>query len=106
MVLTRSCACPTGIEAVTVVVRNKAVESRTFVASGLAVPGARATDFPDIPGLFVLIDRARGGGSVSYSTQYDGTYGYPVSLTIDWVGGTITDDVVYAVSEFTSLPQP
>jgi hypothetical protein len=106
MVLTRLCECAVPTEVVLVVVRNKSVESRTYVGSGAPVPAGRAADFPDIPGLFELIDRARGGAASAYSTEYDAVYGYPVTLYIDWVQGTLLDDVSYGVTEFTSLPQP
>jgi hypothetical protein len=106
MVLTRLCECAVPTEVVLVVVRNKSVESRTYVGTGAPVPASRATDFPDIPGLFELINRARGGTAYLYSTGYDAVYGYPATLYIDWVPGSLQDDVSYAVSEFTSLPQP
>ena len=106
MVQTRLCECAVPTEVVLVVVRNKTVESRTYVGSGAPVPPGRADDFPDIPGLFELINRALSGGASAYSTEYDPTYGYPVTLYIDWVQGTLLDDVSYAVTEFTSLPQP
>jgi hypothetical protein len=105
MVLTRLCECATPTEVVLVVVRNKTVESRTYVETDAAVPPGRADDFPDIPGLFEFIDQARRAAS-AYQTGYDPTYGYPVTLYIDWVQGTLSDDVSYAVTEFTSLPQP
>lgn len=106
MVLTRLCECATPTEVVLVVVRNKTVESRTYVETGAAVPPGRADDFPDIPGLFEFINQARSGAASAYQTEYDPTYGYPVTLYIDWVQGTLSDDVSYAVTEFTSLPQP
>jgi hypothetical protein len=105
MVLTRLCECTVPTEVVRVVVRNKSVESRTYAESGAAVPANRAADFPDIPGLFEFVNRARSGAS-AYNTGYEPTYGYPVTLYIDWVAGTLSDDVSYAVTEFTSLPQP
>lgn len=106
MVLTRLCECAVPTEVVLVVVKNKSVESRTYVGTGAAVPASRAADFPDVPGLFELINRARGGAASAYSTEYEAVYGYPVTLYIDWVQGTLLDDVSYAVTEFTSLPQP
>lgn len=105
MVLTRGCACPAP-EAVLVVVQNRVVASRTFVETGAAVPPGRAADFPDVPGLFALVKRARDEEAFSYNAAYDPTYGYPSSLYIDFVGNTLTDNVSYAVTEFTSLPQP
>jgi hypothetical protein len=104
MVLTRACACTVPLEAVLVVVRNKAVESRTFTATGTAVPTVRAPDFPDVAGLFDMINRAKGGGAIAYSAEYDSALGYPVTVFVNWTAGTIADDVSYTVTDFTPLP--
>lgn len=105
MVLTRSCACP-GPEIVLVVVQNRTVTSRTFVGGGEAVPPSRAEDFPDVPGLFALVKRAMDQEAYSYNATYDPTYGYPYSVYVDFVGSSLDDNVSYAVTDFTSLPQP
>jgi hypothetical protein len=106
MVLTRSCACPVPIEVVRVVVQNKTVASRTFVETGEAVPASRAVEFPDVPGLFALLKEAMDENAFSYNAAYDPTWGYPATLYVDFVGSTLTDNVSYAVSEFTTLPLP
>jgi len=106
MVVTRSCACTVPVELVRVVVQNKAVASRTFVETGQPVPAARAADFPDVPGLFALLKKAMDENAFSYNAAYDPTWGYPATLYLDFVGSTLTDNVSYAVSEFTTLPQP
>lgn len=106
MVLTRSCACAVPVETVRVVVQNKVVASRTFVETGEAVPPARAGDFPDVPGLFALLKQAMDEEAFTYNAAYDPTWGYPATLYLDFVGSTLTDNVSYAVTEFTTLPLP
>ena len=105
MVLTRNCACPAP-EVVLMVVQNRVVTSRTFVETGEAVPPDRAADFPDVPGLFALVKQAMDEEAFSYNAAYDPTYGYPYTVYVDFVGSSLTDNVSYAVTEFTSLPQP
>jgi hypothetical protein len=104
MVLSRSCDCATGTEIVQVVVRNKVVESRTYLPGGDPVPAGRAADFPDVPGLFGLIRKAIDQDAYTHSETYDATDGYPTAIFVDWVPSSTTDNVTYGTSAFQPIP--
>lgn len=106
MVLSRSCGCTPEPEHVRVVVRNRAVESRTFVPGGAPVPAVRAGDFPDVPGLFAVVSEARRRNAFSWNATYDPAFGYPASIYVDFVGSGLEDNLAYQVTEFAPLPQP
>ena len=40
------------------------------------------------------------------AVRYDGAYGYPVSIQIDWVAGAVDDEVSYHITEFSVLDPP
>jgi hypothetical protein len=99
MVLAR--AEGTGVpDPVRVTVVNGAVTSRVYVETNAPVPAADAAKFPAVEGLFDLVqDAFNRAGAVSVS--FDSTYGFPVSIVIDWVLRTIEDNLSVAVSQFT-----
>ena len=98
----RSCEClPEMTGPTIVVVSNGVVASRTYVATGAAVPAAYADLFPPAEGLFEVIDSARRQGARRVEARYDAAYGYPVHILIDFDGEWGNDDeVVYTVSGF------
>ena len=77
--ISRSCECLPGMsEPAVVVVREGVVESRTYVRTGLPVPTEFAGGYPDVEGLFELIEEglvAEGNGELS--VDYHPAYGYP-----------------------------
>ena len=68
---------------VVVEVRGGQVVSRTYEATGLPVNPATASWWPDVPGLFQIVEDHIAGGSVQVDVIYDPTFGHPTSIVID-----------------------
>jgi hypothetical protein len=93
----RSCECLAETAGpVTVVVRNGAVESQQYVATGAAVSAQYAPIFPAVEGLFTIIDNAIKNGTKPLTTQYDPTLGYPTRIAL---GDPAVDAPLYLVSD-------
>jgi hypothetical protein len=88
---------------VVVVVRGGEVEARRY-STGAAVDPQYEGLFTNVPGLFDLIRGAFDLPAAALSVRYNGRYGYPESIQIDWVAGAVDDEVSYNVTEFTPLP--
>lgn len=104
--ITRVCECvaeSTG--PVVIEVRDNTVQIRRYV-SGVSVDPQFADLFTTVPGLFDLIDEAIYTPAAGLAVRYDGTYGYPVSMQIDWVAGAVDDEVSYHITDFSVLDPP
>lgn len=96
----RSCFCvreATG--EVYMVVRNAAVAYRTYVSTGQPVAAQWAELFPDIPGLFRVIEDAIHDAD-DLVVRYHPRLGYPESISIDFVVNAIDDEVAYTTVGF------
>jgi hypothetical protein len=89
----RSCFCafdhPSGVR-ITVV--NGTVESRIDVATGQPIPPQSAPYFPDVPGLFELIERTIDHDPAGLAVDYDPDTGYPRRIVADPIGNAIDDE--------------
>ena len=98
MVVVRSCEClPGAAGAVLVSVRNGVVESRAYQPSGTAVVPEYAALFPDVQGLFALIDAAIRNGTHPLEARYHPALGFPTRVAL---GDPAVDAPLYVVSEF------
>jgi hypothetical protein len=101
--VSRSCECTAEMAAPVIVsVRNGSVQSRTYVASGAAVSPTFADLFPTVEGLFSIIDDAIEQRAAMLSVRYDPTYGYPVSISIDFNAVGADDEIVYTITNFAN----
>lgn len=97
--LSRACEClPIG--AVRIVVENGVVVSRTVVATGEPLEAGMVPHYPDIPGLFDLIDDAY-RRAIDVRVTFDQHYGYPRSASIDYFEGA-DDEIALAVTGFAA----
>lgn len=88
---------------VAVAVRDGVVESRAYGGTGERVDARYAELFPDVPGLFRLIDDAARRQAAWLEVIYDPALGYPSRIVIDYDGQHGNDDeVVYMISAFTA----
>lgn len=94
--ISRYCECIGGAP-VMVSVRNGVVESRTYVGTGAPVSPSLAAIFPDVEGLFDLIDGAIRDGVAVLSVRYDPAWGYPADIDIDRVARIADDEVNYEI---------
>ena len=86
---------------VVITVENDVVVSRFYEGTDIPVSVDAAAGFPDVPGLFSIVLDAMEGDPFLLSTEYDPTYGYPSSVTLDVTAGSTSDNVIYTVVEFT-----
>jgi len=95
--LSRGCEClPIG--PVRIVVEGGVVVSRTVVETGEPLEASQSTLYPDIPGLFDLIDDAY-RRAIDVRVTFDQQYGYPRSASIDYFQGA-DDEITLAVTGF------
>ena len=98
--IARVCEClPEMAGPVVVEVRGGTVAERTY-ATGTSVDPQYADLFTAVPGLFDLIDEAIRRDAAGLAVRYNTEYGYPESIQIDWVAGTVDDEVSYHITDF------
>ena len=83
-------------------VRNGAVTSRVYVATGATVDPKWADLFPTIDGLFVMIDGASERGE-TVEAAYDAHYGYPHRIAIDREHWEVDGGANIVVDDFRPL---
>ena len=88
------------VEPVRVTVRDGVVVSRIIQSSGDALPAQYASSYPDVPGLFAIIERAREKGADHIDADFNETYGFPTAVWIDWKESWADDEIGYRVDEF------
>jgi uncharacterized protein DUF6174 len=98
--LFRSCECTPEMSGPVVVdVRNGVVQARHYPTGGV-VPPAIAPSFPNVDGLFDLIESARRQKAHRLEARYDRELGYPVWLVIDYDARIADDEFTFSVMEF------
>jgi hypothetical protein len=105
MVLLRSCVCTPPASTVLIQVRNRTVTARTFQDPnpGTEVPANQAGNYPDVPGLFRVIQSALRRRVAGSSYSYNGDYGYPEIINIDFDISRADDNIFYRVQRFTPV---
>jgi len=103
--IARLCECaPESSGPVVVEVRNGVVSERKY-ASGISVDPQYSDLFTSVPGLFDLIDEAIRRDAAGLAVRYNGSFGYPESIQIDWVAGAVDDEVSYHITDFALTSQ-
>ena len=95
------CFCGAPTEPVLVTVRNRVIQSRTLTSSGSPVAAVDQRWFPDVPGLFAIVQDALNLPAASLLVAYNVTYGFPIQIDVDYEGGVVDDQHHYAVVGFT-----
>ena len=98
----RLCFCGF-VEPVRVKVVDGAIVSRTIVSTGEPVPELYASAYPDVPGLFAIVEEAANEAD-DLLIEFDASYGYPVEISIDWIENAVDDEVAYLAETFTITP--
>jgi hypothetical protein len=102
--LARGCFClDEVVRPVVVEVRDGAVLSRTYAATGEAVDARWVASFPSIDGLLAELDDAAKHADRMQAT-YDREYGYPQHAYIDYAARVADDEMEFTVSNFHPLP--
>ncbi|MBX3147675.1 MAG: hypothetical protein KF785_12995 [Gemmatimonadales bacterium] len=92
LTVNRVCFCPQANIPVRVRVEDGLVVSRTVVATGAPIQDDLAPWYPDVPGLFVEIQRAYAQAD-DVRVRFDGETGVPISLEVDYSRQAIDDEV-------------
>jgi hypothetical protein len=104
MVVGPECFCGEAVTArVLVTVRQREVVSRHYVSSGASVDSRWDAAFPDVPGLFDLIEDAIDRKAARVSASYDPQLGYPMRIDIDYRRDYVDDEVTYLVGAWRPL---
>jgi Family of unknown function (DUF6174) len=104
IVIERVCFCPE-VDPVRVRVVDNQVVGRTYLTSGAPVPADRGQFYPDVAGLFDLLEDANRRGA-SINASFDQQYGFPTSAAIDYIKNAIDDEVSIRVADFDLLATP
>lgn len=103
MTLRRLCFCGF-VEPVRVTVADGVVVSRIVLRTGDPLPTEYAPYYPDVPGLFAIIEHARATGADDLATEFDASYGFPAEIDIDWIENAVDDEVAYRTEGFAVRP--
>ena len=98
----RLCFCGF-VEPVRVKVVDGAIVSRTVVSTGEPLSALYASYYPDVPGLFAIVEQATTNAH-ELDVEFDATYGFPTDVSIDWEENTVDEEVVYLAETFTITP--
>ena len=98
----RLCFCGF-VEPVRVKVVDGVIVSRTVVSTGDPVPAVYASYYPDVPGLFAIVEEAADDAD-EFDAVFDPSYGYPAEISIDWIENAVDDEEAYLAETFTITP--
>ena len=100
--LRRGCEClPETIGPATVTVSNGAINVN-YTVTGASVPKPYVNAFPDVEGLFDLIEAAQKNNYAKVDVEYDAELGYPKTISVDINKQTIDDEFGIYVQDFKS----
>lgn len=100
--LMRGCEClPETVGPATVTVSNGAI-SVHYTSTGASVPKAYINVFPDVEGLFDLIESAQKNKYYKVDVEYDSELGYPKLISVDINKQMIDDEFGIYVQDFKS----
>ena len=103
-VIQRLCECvPEATVPVTVVVRDGEVLARRNAITGAPVDPQFDQIFVPVPGLFALVRQAIELPAAALAVRYNGAWGFPESIQIDWVAGVVDDEFSYSVTGFSAI---
>jgi hypothetical protein len=103
--LARYCFCsPAEQGPVRVRVVGDSVVSRTYVETGDTVVSADARFFPDVDGLFQVVEDAVASGADKIHITWDDHRGFPSLISIDYVAHAADDEIALEVTEQPAIP--
>jgi hypothetical protein len=95
----RNCFCPSDITSpVVVAVVEGSIDSVTYAESGEPVREDARDLFPDVAGLFDILQDAVDRDAASIRVSYDSRLGYPVSIAIDYETMMADEELGFSVS--------
>ena len=100
--LSVGCFCPSEAQPVTIEVHGDSVFSRTN-ANGQPVDPRVASRYRTIDGMFGVIAGAIGSKASTLDVVYDRTFGFPTSISIDYVKDAVDDEIGYVLTGFETF---
>ncbi len=100
---TPQCFCPLGGQRIRVTVDDGVVSAARLASNDSPLTPSELSSVLTIPELFDLIEDAIDRKADRIEASYDGTYGYPVHVGIDYVRTAIDDEYGFTVTAFASL---
>ncbi len=98
----RLCFCPeTFTSPVVVRVRGGEVESRVYEGSGAPVDAGNASFWPEVEGLFDLVQDAIDRDADAISVEYHPQLGYPIAVRIDYEEMAADEELTVTASNLT-----
>ena len=99
--IVRDCNCfDQAIGPVRVTVANGTVQSQIYTYNSQTVTSQYAGLFPDIDGLFALIQAAFEANAARVDGTYDASAGYPREVFIDYAHPTVDDELRITIRDF------
>jgi hypothetical protein len=100
MTVMRGCEClPEVVGPAIVTVENGAISAR-YASTGAPVPMTYAGAFPNVEGLFDLIEQAQKDNYDDIDVEYDQELGYPIRISLDRDKRAIDDEMGVYVRDF------
>jgi hypothetical protein len=87
-------------------VRNGVPVSLTYVDSGTAADTAMFDDVRTMDRLFATLRQAVEREPYDWIAQYDGTWGIPLSVAVDYDATMVDDEIGYVVTSFGPVAVP
>jgi hypothetical protein len=101
LTLQRICFCPDELtQPVVVTVRDGRIVAVRVAATGRPVDPEYAPVYPDVAGLFWIVEDAIDGEAASIDVEYDPGRGFPVRVDLDYDRGAYDDEMLFAVHGF------
>jgi hypothetical protein len=102
----RVCFCPTDITSPVIVsVKDGAIDSLTYAETGEPVGEAFHDLFPDVSGMFDIIQDAIDQEAESIRVSYDPNLGHPVSVGIDYSYMIADEELGFEVSSLQQVQE-
>lgn len=98
-VLKETCFCIITTPAM-IQVRDGEAISVTYISNGVEKQTQSLSDLDTIEDLFRAIQRAIDGNAHTIDVQYDGDYGYPRRISIDYEENATDDEYTYEITSF------
>jgi hypothetical protein len=73
---------------------------RTDLDTGLPVPAELASLYPDVPGLFAIVQREIELPAAELAVSYDAARGFPARIAVDPIENAVDDEYVYTITGF------
>jgi hypothetical protein len=102
MVVARGGTFDDAPRAVRLHVINNVIQSATYADDGTAVDAAVRAEHQTVDQMFAFVRQSINRRPVSFSVNYDETYGYPSLVLIDFDARRTDDDVLIAVEAFSA----